>query len=95
MDIMTQAFLTQETPWLVSLKSTTLTSYFIFCITSDLSAFHFAERQMAPLSSALPRVVLPRDEFSLNLVEAVKKINADLKRSFEKQGKSCAISRTR
>lgn len=53
---------------------------------------------MAPLSSALAKVVTPHDQFSLNFVEAGKKRNACLKRkqgkSFKKQGKSCAISRT-
>lgn len=53
---------------------------------------------MAPLNSALAKVVTPHHQFSLNLVEAGKKRNAYLKRkqgkSFKKQGKSCAISRT-
>ena len=42
---------------------------FIFCVcnAAGLSAYHFIERRMAPLSAALAGVVLPNDHFGSRL----------------------------
>ena len=55
---------------------------FIFCVcnAAGLSAYHFIERRMDPLSAALPGVVLPHDHFGSHLDDSGNKIDTDLER---------------
>ena len=62
---------------------------FLFCVcnASGLSAYHFIERRMAPLSAALAGVVLPHDHFGSHLDASGNTIDVDLeKKNFQKAG---------
>ena len=62
---------------------------FIFCVcnAAGLSAYHFIERRMAPLSAALAGVVLPHDHFGSHLGDSGNTSDTDLERkNFEKAG---------
>ena len=62
---------------------------FIWCATNaaGLSAYHFVERRMAPLSSQLSGVVLPHDHFGSHLNNKAETIDTDLeKKNFVKAG---------
>ena len=62
---------------------------FIFCVcnAAGLSAYHFIERRMAPLSAALAGEVLPHDHFGSHLHDPGNTIDTDLERkNFEKAG---------
>ena len=60
---------------------------FIWCATNaaGLSAYHFVERRMAPLSHALSGVVLPHDSFGGHLNSSGETIDPELeKKNFKK-----------
>ena len=62
---------------------------FIWCATNaaGLSAYHFVERRMAPLSHALSGVVLPHDSFGSHLNSKAETVDVDLeKKNFQKAG---------
>ena len=53
---------------------------FIFCVcnASGLSAYHFIERRMAPLSAALAGVVLPHSSFGSHLDAQGNTVDSEL-----------------
>ena len=60
---------------------------FIYCVcnASGLSAYHFIERRMAPLSAALAGVVLPHSSFGSHLDDQGNTIDSELElKNFEK-----------
>ena len=60
---------------------------FLFCVynASGLSAYHFIERRMAPLSAALAGVVLPHDHFGSHLDASGNTNDVELeKKNFQK-----------
>ena len=68
---------------------------FIYCVcnAAGLSAYHFIERRMAPLSAHLAGVVLPRDAYGTHLDKNGNTIDDELEiQNFEKAGELlCAL----
>ena len=62
---------------------------FIYCVCNapGLSAYHFIERRMAPLSTVLAEVILPHDNFGLHLDSSRNTMDAELEmKNFQKAG---------
>ena len=62
---------------------------FVWCASNaaGLSAYHFVERRMAPLSHALSGIVLPHDAFGSHLDNSGKTTDTELeKKNFQKAG---------
>ena len=89
--MMDHVFLPQGTPRLVSLKSATLTSYFAFGMQQIYQHINLLREEWLhlALSAALAGVVLPYDQFGLNLDDSGKKKDADIERkNFQKAGEA-------